>query len=534
MELCKYCGEKIAGKTTYCKFCGKQLKEDKIVDKTDHIDDKQNNDSSEEQKVSELEELSTNRNKIDDSKSTLESINNKLKHKQSENKNERKLGANRMKKQRQLVFTGISIIVLLITSYIVLNNIYSPTRLVKKFENAVEKQDTKALSSILTTESDAVKLDEDEINAFIKLCNSKSSEFKNMMISLRKQANGANSSYGSFPIELEKAGKQLLIFDDYNLKVLPIYINVSTTYKDTDILVNGKKLITVDEDYFNGEVGPIAPGIHEVKAVYDTGFFYLDKEVDVEAFNPTQSEVVDLHLKGEEVSFDLMSFGYDQLSSVKLYINGKETGYDLIDKDTVGPLLTDGSMKASFEAEFPWGKMKTDEVLIDDSDITFNLGDSESFRQELEELIITFNEEFIENYTSNKPSGFTTASASLEDMILEEANMNKEASIIYRGAFHGIDFYLDSFELKQSYDNLWEVKIDTITYYEQDMYSEGEKADLQQSEDEIRYEIAFDPEEKEWIVVDLGYSGSMDKDRMDRYKIDEPTTYTSEWEKNKK
>lgn len=514
MKLCKYCGKEVTDKTSNCQFCGKSL----------------NEDTFEEQKISELEELLTSSNDNESSLSTLNSIDDKLRRKQTNSKHERELGANsRKKKQSRLVFTGIFIILLLVISYFVLNNIYSPTHLVKKFENAVENEDTKALSSMLTTESDEIALDTNEMDAFIKLCKSKSSEFKNMMIALEKQANGGNSSYGSFPIELEKDGKHLLIFDDYKLNVLPIYINVSTTYKDTDILVNDKKLLTTEEDYYNGEVGPIAPGVHEVKAIYDTGFFYLDKEIEVEAFNPTESEVVDLHLKGEEVSFDLISFGYDELSSINLYINDKETDYDLIDKDTIGPLLTDGTMQASFEAEFPWGVMKTDEVPIDDTDISFNFGNSESFREGLMDLIVTYNEEYIENYTSNKPTGFTTTNATLEDTILEEANMNKEAEIIYEGAFHGVDFYLDSFELEKSYDDLWKVKIDTITYYEQDMYSQGEKANLEQSEDEVRYEVTFDPEEKKWIIVDLSYSGSMDKERMERFKIEEPIMYISDW-----
>src|SRR5699024_8229270 len=151
-----------------------------------------------------------------------------------------------------------------------------------------------------------------------------------------------------------------LFVDNYKLNLLPVYINVSTTYAGTDIFVNEEKLATADEEYFSVVLGPLTSSIHVVKAVYDTGFFHLHKEKEVERSDLGVASLVDLQLEGDNVSFDLLTNNYDQLSSIGLYINGKETDYDLTEESRVGPLLVDGSMNASFEAEFPWGTMKTE------------------------------------------------------------------------------------------------------------------------------------------------------------------------------
>src|SRR5690625_2116761 len=136
--------------------------------------------------------------------------------------------------------------------------------------------------------------------------------------------------------------------------------------------------------------------------------------------------------------------------------------------------------------------MKTDDVPIDDSYIDFNFGDNEDFRQEIMDIISTFNEEFLETYTTGSEDVFTTTTIPLQEVILEEAEFNKEQDIVFKGAFHGIDFYQDSFDLKMSYDEFWEINVDTITYTEEDIFLAGDKENLQETEEEIRYEMVLD------------------------------------------
>src|SRR5699024_2328387 len=158
-----------------------------------------------------------------------------------------------------------------------------------------------------------------------------------------------------YTIELFKCAKKLLLIGDYKLHSLPVYINISTTYEPTALFVNGYKFTTADEESPSDGIGPLSPGTHTVQAAYDPRFLHLDKEAEVEAADPGVASLVDLHVEGDNVSFDLLTNNYGQLSSVKLYINGKESDYDVTEDSRVGPLLIDGTLNASFEAEFPWG-----------------------------------------------------------------------------------------------------------------------------------------------------------------------------------
>src|SRR5690625_7222577 len=92
------------------------------------------------------------------------------------------------------------------------------------------------------------------MNFFIKLYGSNKSDLRNMVSQLETQAEGHGTGYSIYPIELIKDGKKFLLIDDYKLNLLPVYINVSTTYENTEIFVNGDKLATADEEYFSDEV----------------------------------------------------------------------------------------------------------------------------------------------------------------------------------------------------------------------------------------------------------------------------------------
>src|SRR5690625_478634 len=107
---------------------------------------------------------------------------------------------------------------------------------------------------------------------------------------------------------------------------------------------------------------------------------------------------------------------------------------------------------------------------------------------------------------------------------------NAMLGIEYEGLFHGVDFYLDSFDLSQDYDGFWTVEVDTITYFEEGFYEKGDKPELEKIEDEIRYELNYDPQTDEWYVVSLDQPDMMEEDRMERYTTSDPELYKSEWD----
>src|SRR5699024_8679770 len=271
------------------------------------------------------------------------------------------------KRKKWYILSTVALFVLLIGAYFIGNYMTSAQHALEEFKEAIEDEDYEKLESMLTAKDKDVTINEESVKSFVKLFTSKPSELNFLMTHLKQQAQNGGDNYMIDPVDLVKDGKQLLVFDDYQFQINPVYFNVSTNYKDTDIIINDEVVATSDSEYFEMEVGPLIPGEHTIKAVYDTGFFNLYTEETVTNSDPSYAQYVDLYLSGDQVGFNLFSNRYDELKSIQLYVNGKDTGWDLIKGDLVGPLLIDGTMNAAFEAEFPWGTMKTNEIPIDQS-----------------------------------------------------------------------------------------------------------------------------------------------------------------------
>ncbi|MFD2629998.1 zinc ribbon domain-containing protein [Oceanobacillus kapialis] len=504
MAYCKNCGGEVAPDARFCKHCGKEIEQEGVAsENTGHTYYNETEQGGNEQVPS------TPQNQHQPNQPSTPSKGKKLN-----------------KKSKIILFSSAALILILIGVYAVGNMMSSPKHLLDKFQAAIEDEDAAELASILTTEEEELEITEESVAGIIQLYNNKSSQFKELMSNLQYQAEGDTGQLGMYPIDFIEDGKKFGFFDDYKLSVNPVFFEVGTNYKDTEIIVNDEVVATADSDSFNQEIGPFLPGEYTIRATHDTGFFNLEAEKTI-AGDPLYASYVDLFLEADNVTFDLMMKGYDELNSVKLFVNGKDTGKDLTKEERVGPLLTDGSMNVSFEAEFPWGTMKTNDYPLTERYMEFNFGNSDEFKKQIQDVLVAYNEEFTEAYATGNPEALNTAVQDLETMIVEESAYNKENDIVYEGAFHGLDVYQDSFTLEKSYEGFWELTVDTITYYEEAMYQKGDEAELEQMEEEMRYYLAYDPQLESWFVRGMDYPGSMPEDRMERITVEEPVFHTS-------
>ncbi|CDO03574.1 putative membrane protein [Oceanobacillus picturae] len=517
MAYCINCGGEIAPDARFCKHCGKALEHGgQPNENTGNTYISQNEEQ--EQNVTPSLEVEQHKDPQVDQATTGS----------NGNQNRKKMN----KKSKIILFSTAALIILLIGVYAVGNTMTSPKHVLDEFQSAIEEEDAGKLASLLTTDDDDLEITEESVKGMIALYNAKQNEFKVVLNHLEYQADGEVDQFGTYALDFQKDGKKFLLFDDYQITVNPVYFEVATNYKDTEIIVGDEVVATADKDNAQLEIGPFLPGEHTIRAALDTGFFNLERE-ETTVGDPNFPAYVDLYLDGDMVTFDLGMKGYDELSSIKLFVNGKDTGVDLSKQDQVGPLLIDGSMNVSFEAELPWGTVRTNDQPLTERYMEFNLGDSDEFKQQIQDILVTYNEEFGEVYSTANPDALTTAIPDLKDRIVEEAAYNLENDIMYDGAFHGMDFYQDSFTLEKSYEGFWELTVDTITYYEEAIYEKGTDAELEQVEDETRYVLAYDQQQETWAVRGIDYAGSMEEDRMERVTVEEPVFHTSDKGKEK-
>src|SRR5699024_8386460 len=365
------------------------------------------------------------------------------------------------------------IAVLGIGLYALGKSLTSESKLINNFEQAVEDGDTKELKELLHSEDKNMEITDEGLEGFVALFEANSSELSSVVKSLRSEARGNNMLYQSSPVSIKKDGKKWLLFDNYKLIVRPVFFSVSTNYENTAIFVGDDKVAVSDSSYYEEDIGPFMPGEYVLKASHDTGFSNIDAEETVVHSDPEFSKYVDLHIDGSSVSFRFGDYQNNNLKSIKLYINGKETDYDLMKDNFVEPLLIDGSMNASFEAELPWGTILTNEVPIDSTEVIVNFADNEEFQQEIIGIIMDFNTEFMKFFTELNIDDLTTVSVSFAELLIDDIATQIDSGLEYQGSFHGADFYLDSFTLSQNYNDIWFVEVDGITYYEEALYEEG-------------------------------------------------------------
>lgn len=527
MKNCRSCGELVNSNAMFCNYCGENLQEDTFETEEVKEEKEKNTQSTEPEKPPAKDASENNTNNEPPNKKTSESSQSADPSTNNQQPTTQKSPSN--KKAKIIIFSSIAAVLLLIGTFVLGNYLTSVNHLLDEFETAIGDKDKKKLADILTVDHKELELTDESLDNFIQLFESQPSELNYLMNHLTDQAKYGSTLTKMFPVDLMKDGKKFIFFDNYVLSVNPVYVKVSTNYKDTDIIINGEVLETTDTDDFYEDVGPLIPGEYVIEAIHDTGFFHLSKETNVRLTDPGYSQYADLYLDGRDVSFNLISNRYEDLKSIQLYINGKETGWNLAENDRVGPLLTDGSLNASFEAEFPWGTIRTNDFPINESYIDFNLGDSEEFKQEMMDIIIKFNEEFVEAFATADVSKLTTTTFYFAEALIDEIIFNMYMELEYEGAFHGLDFYMESFELKQDYDGFWNVTVDTIAYFEEAFYERGEKPALEQNEEELRYELVYDPQIKDWVVADIGFPGTMEEDKMERYKVSDPVIHSSDW-----
>lgn len=84
--------------------------------------------------------------------------------------------------------------------------------------------------------------------------------------------------------------------------------------------------------------------------------------------------------------------GYENLKGT-LWINDQEMKINPFKGTEFGPVLTDGSMSAQVEAQFPWGKLKSEKTPIEGEEIEVNLASDKGFMDDMMTAVVNHTKE---------------------------------------------------------------------------------------------------------------------------------------------
>lgn len=437
------------------------------------------------------------------------------------------------------MWIGGGVLALFLIIHFIAVSVFSPARLIDKFETAIQSEDSKALANLLKSDDKKLKIDDQSVKGLLAYYKKNPDEVSGTVKTLKTQLqwykkNRKNSSeLGELAsdlissvniVNLEKDGK-FLFYDKYRLTVPAVYLVIETNYKDTELRVDGKKVGRADQPDFEGTFGPFVPGYHQLKAVLKNDYLDLSSEKEVLLDGSSTKETVSLHIDAEEATFYLPNEGSEGM--VKLYINGKDTGINLLQNPTFGPVLLDGSMTYRIEAELPWGVVKTEDFPIEDTGIDVDYLTPE-LQDDLMETVHNFIQEKIVAYVNADKEKITTATDEVKDYVLQEAETDKEWGNALRIKYLSTQFDLDSFQL--IYDGTqWVGYLQAESFFLRDKFAVGGEPEMNEESDEQFFQLVFDENRGKWLVSNFGYAWYFGGEHTKELKAEEPKEYTSVW-----
>lgn len=412
------------------------------------------------------------------------------------------------KNMKLLIAVGIAIVVLF-AGYKIGENSTSKDRLINNFEKALIAKDSSKVASLLSSNDNRLDINKASVQGFMNYLD-ENPEIQDQIVSnLNSESSyidstnqSSQNSYGSQNgqssqddlVNLESGGK-FLFFNTYKLDVQPVFLTLQTNYKDTDLYVDGIKVGTSTKMNFEKTYGPFLPGIHKTEARLKTNLVNLTTKDSITLLSGTDSD--DLSLNGYDLTVNLPNSGTNN-GTAKLFINGNDVGVNLYKNPTYGPVLTNGSMKMYVETTLPWGDVKTDEVPIKSDEMDANFVNA-ALESTLMDTVTKNIDEWMQAYTTDDVSNFTTASDALKQTVKTDADNDESSGWVYDGTHLSTTFDLNSFNLDYQ-DGQWVATLTDSEEVNSAQFSAGDQPDLQDNNTTFDYQLHYDESSKKWLV----------------------------------
>jgi len=433
-------------------------------------------------------------------------------------------------KKQKIVFGSIAgFVLILIISFFVLQKFTGLDYTLENFETALNDKDVKTLSNMMESSDRRAKLEDKHIKDFIAYLDENPSVREEVMSYLKSAAksfeNGKHQTDDGYFLQLKKDGKSFLFFDHYQIQIRPYYVNIYTNYEGAKLLLDGKEIGEATEDDFYKQFGPYIPGKYKFEAVLDEKYGKLKTEQEInlyDSFGSNEVEV-DLALYGDYIDIET---GF---ADSEVFINGESVGetdeYGYLE---MGPISLDGSFKLHAEKTFPWGKGKSDEVMIEE-DYYYELMIS-PLNEELEKNISTtlkdFEVQLVEAYRSMDASKITTGAEEVKVVVGENISQVKESKTKYVGVgITEVTINLDSIEIVED-DEYYAYALGMITEVGALVPGDVSGDELKEYENHeetyaLEFYLTYDNASKKWLVVESYDSWEEDfgEGRVETFKV---------------
>lgn len=448
------------------------------------------------------------------------------------------------RKQKVFLLLGMLLLVVLFGGYKAGQYYTSEDRLIGRFEQALDSQDPKAIAKFLTSKDENLVIDEKSIAGFVRYLDQNPDEKQGILNTLREQvilgeqAAKDNSLDQLLPgfglsgvVNLEKSGKTLF-YNTYSLTMDAVYISVETNFAGTVLSVNGQQVAVADRPNFAAKLGPYVPGLYQVEARFKNEFIDLKNTEDLELLDANTSYAAFLKLEGETVRWDSRFSEQPKLNG-RLYINGKKVEVNPFDNPEFGPVTTDGSMTLAVEADFPWGTVKSSEVIIDKKFIVLDFTRQDNIQNSIKDTLVKHAKENLAAFASGDMDKLTLSTDKYISVLQSIVSQFKESGYAYKSKYIGTVFDRGSMDLDFR-NGVWQMTMVTQPLIEAATFVEGESPPLEMQEAFSLTGLVYDEDQKIWRVDFISNTWGFKTNELEEYKEEKPVTYESTWKENAK
>lgn len=162
------------------------------------------------------------------------------------------------------------------------------------------------------------------------------------------------------------------------IDIKPYSLKIDSEFKDSRFTIDDKNYINA-----GSKIDKLIPGVYTVKGILESGFGDIEASKEIVIM---KDEEIDMEF--DAVMLNISSAFYD----AEVFANGQSTGILVKDAKNIGPFPTTGEVKLHIEKEFPWGRVKGEEVQVKDiPNLTLNLSmENETLKSEIDTVVDEF------------------------------------------------------------------------------------------------------------------------------------------------
>jgi len=389
---------------------------------------------------------------------------------------------------------GVSVLVLALAGlYVYGKQLYSESRSVLAFVDALQREDAARLAQSLREDRGGAPIDEARVRKLLDYL-AENNLIDEAVAGLQRGYEGPMADGRLFAVV--KDGKHFGVYDRYRIAVATSEADVMTNFKGTDIKLDGETVATADSDEFSVRLGPLLPGSYKLEAVYDGEYAHMRAEQTMLVRGDEGLQTIDLLLDGGLIQVDA---NYENAS---IYIDGKNTGAVTGSGERIGPVALDGSNRVLAELAFPWGMAGSAPMPIDSETIRVHIDpNTDAMKQAVMAAVSDFIRSWSEAYNKLDPSLVAHLSEDRRAELVRSIEEYKAHGLVYEAQERKLLFDTGSIYVQQDEDGAYTTAASLQRTYVSRYYGADElPPPMEAYTDTMTYRLVFS--DGDWTVTD--------------------------------